>query len=54
MEHTAAPGGSTMGMAAGAPLCVDMDGTLVKSDTLVDSVLAMARQRPLDLLRIPG
>ena len=54
MEQQTAPGGLTMGMAAGAPLCVDMDGTLVKSDTLVDSLLAMARQRPLDLLRIPG
>ncbi len=29
------------------PLCVDLDGTLVKSDTLVDSLLAMARKRPL-------
>jgi 4-hydroxybenzoate polyprenyltransferase/phosphoserine phosphatase len=35
-------------------LCVDLDGTLVKSDTLVDSVLVMARQRPAELLRIPG
>jgi len=29
------------------PLCVDLDGTLVKSDTLVDSLLALARKRPL-------
>jgi 4-hydroxybenzoate polyprenyltransferase/phosphoserine phosphatase len=35
-------------------LCVDLDGTLVKSDTLVDSVLYLARHRPGDLLRIPG
>ncbi len=35
-------------------LCVDLDGTLVKSDTLVDSVLAMARHRPGELLHIPG
>jgi 4-hydroxybenzoate polyprenyltransferase len=35
-------------------LCVDLDGTLVKSDTLVDSVLYLARHRPADLLRIPG
>jgi len=27
-------------------LCVDLDGTLVKSDTLVDSTLALARHRP--------
>jgi 4-hydroxybenzoate polyprenyltransferase len=36
------------------PLCVDLDGTLVKSDTLVDSVLALARQHPGALLKIPG
>jgi 4-hydroxybenzoate polyprenyltransferase len=33
---------------------VDLDGTLVKSDTLVDSVLVLARQRPRSLLAIPG
>jgi 4-hydroxybenzoate polyprenyltransferase len=38
----------------GLALCVDLDGTLVKSDTLVDSVLAMARQHPLGLLKVPG
>jgi 4-hydroxybenzoate polyprenyltransferase len=38
----------------GVPLCVDLDGTLVKSDTLVDSVLLLARQQPADILRIPG
>ena len=36
------------------PLCVDLDGTLVKSDTLVDAVLCLARHRPGDLLRLPG
>ena len=36
------------------PLCVDLDGTLVKSDTLVDSALALARHRPADLLKLPG
>jgi 4-hydroxybenzoate polyprenyltransferase/phosphoserine phosphatase len=35
-------------------LCVDLDGTLVKSDTLVDSVLVMVRQHPSTLLRLPG
>jgi len=35
-------------------LCVDLDGTLVKSDTLVDSVLVMVRQHPSNLLRLPG
>ena len=37
-----------------APLCVDLDGTLVKTDTLVDSVLVLARQNPRALLSIPG
>jgi len=36
------------------PLCVDLDGTLVKSDTLVDSLLVMARSRPSRLLGLPG
>jgi 4-hydroxybenzoate polyprenyltransferase/phosphoserine phosphatase len=35
-------------------LCVDLDGTLVKSDTLHDSALAVARHRPAALLNIPG
>ncbi|SNT35984.1 4-hydroxybenzoate polyprenyltransferase, partial [Granulicella rosea] len=37
-----------------APLCVDLDGTLVKSDTLVDAVLVLARQDFRHVLRIPG
>ena len=41
-------------LAPGVPLCVDLDGTLVKSDTLVDSVLALARQKPAEILRIPS
>ncbi|HEV2646265.1 MAG TPA: UbiA family prenyltransferase [Acidobacteriaceae bacterium] len=36
------------------PLCVDLDGTLVKSDTLVDTVVVLARQRPASLLHFPG
>ncbi|WP_084214352.1 UbiA family prenyltransferase [Terriglobus sp. TAA 43] len=28
------------------PLCVDLDGTLVKSDTLIDAVLLLVRQQP--------
>ncbi|WP_433984120.1 UbiA family prenyltransferase [Tunturiibacter empetritectus] len=35
-------------------LCVDLDGTLVKSDTLHDSALAVARHHPLALLNIPS
>ena len=36
------------------PLCVDLDGTLVKSDTLVDSLLLLARREPAALLKVPG
>jgi 4-hydroxybenzoate polyprenyltransferase/phosphoserine phosphatase len=36
------------------PLCVDLDGTLVKSDTLVDSLLVLLRTHPLKVLRLPG
>jgi 4-hydroxybenzoate polyprenyltransferase/phosphoserine phosphatase len=35
-------------------LCVDLDGTLVKSDTLYDSALAIARHHPEALLKFPG
>ncbi|HWZ00706.1 MAG TPA: UbiA family prenyltransferase [Edaphobacter sp.] len=35
-------------------LCVDLDGTLVKSDTLHDSALAVARHHPGALVNIPG
>ena len=36
------------------PHCVDLDGTLAKSDTLVDSLLVLARSRPQLLLRLPA
>jgi 4-hydroxybenzoate polyprenyltransferase/phosphoserine phosphatase len=36
------------------PLCVDLDGTLVKSDTLVDSLLVLLRMRPLRALALPA
>ena len=36
------------------PLCVDLDGTLVKSDTLIDSLLVLTRTHPFLLLRLPG
>lgn len=36
------------------PLCVDLDGTLVKSDTLVDALLVMVRTHPADFLKAPG
>jgi 4-hydroxybenzoate polyprenyltransferase/phosphoserine phosphatase len=36
------------------PLCVDLDGTLVKSDTLVDSLLVLIRTHPLLVFMLPG
>ena len=33
------------------PLCVDLDGTLVKSDTLVDSLLVLLRTHPASALK---
>ncbi|MBS1804306.1 MAG: UbiA family prenyltransferase [Acidobacteria bacterium] len=36
------------------PLCVDLDGTLVKSDTLVDAILVLTRTHPHLLLQLPG
>jgi 4-hydroxybenzoate polyprenyltransferase/phosphoserine phosphatase len=36
------------------PLCVDLDGTLVKSDTLLDSLCILLRKRPGSLLQFPG
>jgi 4-hydroxybenzoate polyprenyltransferase len=35
------------------PLCVDLDGTLIKSDTLMDSLLLLVRSQPLAALQVP-
>ena len=39
--------------SAAIPLCVDLDGTLIKTDTLVESLLSVLKSRPLDFLRVP-
>jgi 4-hydroxybenzoate polyprenyltransferase len=39
--------------AAELPLCVDVDGTLLRTDLLYESVCALLRHRPLDSWRIP-
>lgn len=39
--------------AQDVPLCVDLDGTLVKSDTLIDAVLLLVRQQPSSPLHWP-
>lgn len=38
---------------AGVPLAVDMDGTLIRTDTLHESLLVLARTKPLLLPRLP-
>jgi len=45
---------SPIDIASVPVLCVDLDGTLVKSDTLHDSALAVARHHPAALLKLPG
>jgi len=35
------------------PLFVDLDGSLVATDTLIESVLLLAKQQPLSLFRLP-
>jgi 4-hydroxybenzoate polyprenyltransferase len=35
------------------PLCVDLDGTLVRTDTLAEAVLALVRERPLYVFLLP-
>jgi 4-hydroxybenzoate polyprenyltransferase len=34
------------------PLCVDLDGTLLESDTLYEAVIALVRSRPLAILQV--
>ncbi len=36
------------------PLVVDLDGTLLRSDSLLESLAVLARTRPLSLLRLPA
>lgn len=38
---------------ASAPLCVDLDGTLVRTDLLFESTLALLKQNPLFLFALP-
>lgn len=36
------------------PLCVDLDGTLVRTDTLIESLLALVKRNPFFLLMTPA
>ena len=36
------------------PLAVDLDGTLLRTDSFIESIFVLARRRPLSLIRLPG
>ncbi len=35
------------------PLCVDLDGTLIATDMLWESLISLAKKHPVDLMRVP-
>src|SRR5881394_1918825 len=35
------------------PLCVDLDGTLIRTDTLVEALLRLLKHRPLSAFLLP-
>lgn len=39
--------------AVSRPLCVDLDGTLIKSDSLLDALCELVRRNPLQIWRLP-
>lgn len=47
------PMAASAGSDLESPLCVDLDGTLLRSDTLWESVLALAKRNPLYLFLLP-
>ncbi|MDB5289923.1 MAG: Decaprenyl-phosphate phosphoribosyltransferase [Phycisphaerales bacterium] len=47
-----APGAQTAD-GAEVPLCVDLDGTLIATDSLWEALLLLAKARPLDLAQAP-
>jgi len=40
-------------MKTSVPLCIDLDGTLLNSDLLLESALAQLKQAPLSVLNWP-
>lgn len=47
------PEQAASGPDANIPLCIDLDGTLIRSDLLVEGLFALAARNPLDALRAP-
>jgi 4-hydroxybenzoate polyprenyltransferase len=54
MSPNALPQDGRAPASAALPLCVDLDGTLVKSDTLLDGLCVLVRTRSEVLLRLPA
>jgi hypothetical protein len=53
-EHQAAATSSDSRLTAiQPPLCVDLDGTLISGDMLMETAVHLLRHRPIDLLRAP-
>lgn len=54
-EHRpkSAPDAAITMLFSETPLCVDLDGTLVKSDTLLDALCQFVRQHPSQIWRLP-
>jgi 4-hydroxybenzoate polyprenyltransferase/phosphoserine phosphatase len=52
-NHAVVPSPSSLSSGAEVPLAVDLDGTLVKTDLLVESISALVRRNPFYLLVIP-
>ena len=50
-EETVAP--ASIAPTTAPPLVVDLDGTLIETDLLVESIARLLRQRPLTLLALP-
>lgn len=40
-------------MSPSIPLCVDLDGTLLRTDTMSESILVLLKQNPLRLMQLP-
>lgn len=45
--------GAVVSTASHAPLCVDLDGTLIRSDSLLELLLLLMKQQPLVLFLMP-
>jgi 4-hydroxybenzoate polyprenyltransferase/phosphoserine phosphatase len=53
-EEDPAPAAIAQPRADPIPLVVDLDGTLLHTDTLVESLFELARRQPMQMLRLPG